>query len=296
LNGVVVPLSTNADYLRALSGSVEEFLAAFEKFMALHVFNDSLARGTAPAVFPRQGTLPEDIKQASIAVAQAAGRATRATSVTGAAMTVRGVGRVDPIAAWQTITLPKPVLEPDDIVYTCHQVRGRLEAMILEAEADAAPQGVEESMHPLIWGASRGLWNNGHFRQAVAAASQALVAHVKSITGRTDVVDTAVWQQAFSADPPSPGNPRLRWPGNPNARDVRGMNDGLRQFAPGVQMVIRNSAVHGLEEMPRHEALECLATLSLLARKIEKCRLDGDAFVSQLNTGSEDTAKRSEEK
>lgn len=52
------------------------------------------------------------------------------------------------------------------------------------------------------------------------------------------------------------------------------MNDGLQRFAPGVQMVVRNTASHGQDEMSEQEAAERLATLSLLARRVEECKLD----------------------
>lgn len=50
------------------------------------------------------------------------------------------------------------------------------------------------------------------------------------------------------------------------------MNDGLRQFAPGAQMTIRNPAAHG-DAMGEQDALERLAALSLLARWVDHCRL-----------------------
>lgn len=51
------------------------------------------------------------------------------------------------------------------------------------------------------------------------------------------------------------------------------MNDGLRQFAPGMQMTIRNPAAHSLDELTDQEALERLAALSLLARWVDECDL-----------------------
>ena len=51
------------------------------------------------------------------------------------------------------------------------------------------------------------------------------------------------------------------------------MNDGLRQYAPGVQMTIRNPATHAAEALPEQDALERLATLSLLARWVSECDL-----------------------
>ncbi|MFF7205356.1 TIGR02391 family protein [Streptomyces sp. NPDC008141] len=49
------------------------------------------------------------------------------------------------------------------------------------------------------------------------------------------------------------------------------MNDGLRQFAPGVQMTVRNTSAHGTDEMSAQDALERLAALSLLARWVDAC-------------------------
>ena len=51
------------------------------------------------------------------------------------------------------------------------------------------------------------------------------------------------------------------------------MNDGLRLFAPGAQMTIRNPATHGPGEMTQQEAVERLSVLSLLARWVDQCDL-----------------------
>jgi hypothetical protein len=119
---------------------------------------------------------------------------------------------------------------------------GRLDQLIIKAEAEAPPQIGAAAMHPLIWGAAGRLWRDRHFRQAVSAAAEAPIAQVKTRTDRNDVSDTALWQETFSDKDPLPGKPRLRWPGNPADRDVKSVNDGLRQLAPGLQMTIRNPA------------------------------------------------------
>lgn len=54
---------------------------------------------------------------------------------------------------------------------------------------------------------------------------------------------------------------------------MKSMNDGLRQFAPGVQMTIRNPATHSTNEMGEQDALERLAVLSLLAGWVEQCEV-----------------------
>ena len=100
-----------------------------------------------------------------------------------------------------------------------------------------------------------------------------MIGLVKARTGRNDVPDTSQWQQAFSKDDPEPGKPRLRWPGNQTDQTVKSMNDGLRQFAPGAQMTIRNPATHGPGELTQQEAVERLSVLSLLARWVDQCDL-----------------------
>ena len=126
-------------------------------------------------------------------------------------------------------------------------------------------------MHPAVWGQAARLWRDGHYRQAVSAAADGVIGLVKSRTGRNDVPDTSQWQQAFSKDDPEPGKPRLRWPGNQTDQTVKSMNDGLRQFAPGAQMTIRNPAAHGPGELTQQEAVERLSVLSLLARWVDQC-------------------------
>lgn len=266
--------ASNPEYLKATAEAVTEFRTALAAFLDLHVVNTFLARGLAPAVLPRDDAPPEDLEQRRAAVSRAAGRASAAPALTHMFINVQGAGPVDPVAAWHSITMPKPLLETTDILDACEQMLGRLEAMIVKAKAEAPPTIGAEAMHPLVWGAARRLWRDGHFRQAVAAASDAVVTNVKSLTGRNDVPETALWQETFAVAEPSTRKPRLRWPGPPEDQDVKTMNNGLRQYAPGVQMTIRNPASHGVHDMAEQEALERLAAISLLARWVDECRLD----------------------
>ncbi|MGW5312921.1 TIGR02391 family protein, partial [Nocardia thailandica] len=74
---------------------------------------------------------------------------------------------------------------------------------------------------------------------------------------------------AATTRPPQPNI----MPYNRSRRETRSksMNDGLRQFAPGAQMTIRNSAAHSTEKMSEQDALERLGALSLLARWVDTC-------------------------
>lgn len=187
-------------------------------------------RGLMPAVFPREGADPQEIRRRKSAVAVASGRAAEATALTHTYWGVAGhPSPVDPIASWSVIVDPKPLIEPQHIFESCDQIQGRLHSMILKAKAELPPTiGVAE-MHPLIWSAARPLWQARSYRHAVAAAAGALIEQVKIRTGRNDVPETSLWQQVFSNADPEPNKPRLRWPGSATDNDVKNTNDGLRQ-------------------------------------------------------------------
>ncbi|WP_280496816.1 TIGR02391 family protein, partial [Nocardia farcinica] len=261
------------DYLRTTQDAVREFRSEFREFLALHVPNESaFGRGLVPAVTRRNDVAPERVTEVAERVAEAAGRARRAARLTGVVFAVEGSSHtIDPIAAWSSVSQPKPVLEPENVLIACGQIIGALDEMIEAAKVEQPRPAGPAGMHPTVWGAARPLWNDGHYREAVAAAAEALVDKVKTLVKRRDIAETPLWQQAFSNAPAKPGEIRLRWPGEPDDRDVKSMNDGLRQFAPGAQMTIRNSAAHSTEKMSEQDALERLGALSLLARWVDTC-------------------------
>ena len=267
--------SKNPKYLADTAEAVRIFITLFERFLELHVAN-TFARGMAPAVYPREDADPAAIAALRTQVDEAAGRAIEAPGLTNGFIGVQGVGAVDPIANWAGVTGPKPILEPANVLTMCRQIVGRLESLRAKAEAELPPELGAASMHPLIWASAKRLWRGENYKEAVAAASEALIGNVKALTGRNDVSETALWQEVFSDKPAAPGAPRLRWPGSPRDRSVSTMNAGLRSFSPGVQMTIRNGAAHGAGEMPAQLALERLSTLSLLARWVDECELVTD--------------------
>jgi len=275
-----VEATRNPAYLRQLADDVLAFKGAMEHLLELYSENTGLtgfAVGTMPAAILRNGSDPAEVRRRMAAAARAAGLisiAPRLTSMRYSVQGPEGAQVVDPVANWNAMFRPKPLLEPSDVLDACDQMWGRLEAMAREAEAEAPASTGPEAMHPLVWGAARKLWQDGHLKPAVAAAADAIASTVRSRTGRDDLLDTPMYTEVLSNRPPEPGKPRLRWPGDPAAKSVSTMNDGLRQFVPGAQMTVRNSAAHKQsDDITQQEALERLAALSLMARGLETCDL-----------------------
>jgi len=136
-----------------------------------------------------------------------------------------------------------------------------------------APTMKADGLHPLIWDAAAKRWESGHYSDAVQRAATSLSGHVKNLTRRHELGDAELMSQAFSPSPPQEGKPRLRWPGDDNDLTVKAMRVGALNMAQGVFSGIRNPATHTTDELPKQEALEQLATLSVLARWIDKCEL-----------------------
>lgn len=270
----MVDPKTNVAYLDFLTVRLSEFIDQFEQFMELHVENtglDSMARGIAPSVFPKDSADPVRIEAHTTELHRLAGTLMDLAGLTDVRMSVQGVGPIDPFVNWATILQPKPLLEATNVRGCALQAAGRLDGLRARAVALESPDLNTTRLHPLVWAAAQRLWNDGHLRQAIAAAGEAVTAQMKQLTRRGDAADTSLWQQAFSKDEPQVGKARLRWPGSVDDLDVKSMNEGLRQFAPGTNMVIRNPATHIDAAMSTQDALERLATLSLLARLVDGC-------------------------
>lgn len=136
-----------------------------------------------------------------------------------------------------------------------------------------APTMKADALHPLIWDAASKRWESGHYTDAVQRAATALSGLVKDRTGRYELGDKDLMGQAFSLAGPQPGKPRLRWPGKDEDLTVNAMRQGILSMAQGAFSAIRNPAAHTTDELPMQEALEQLATLSILTRWIDRCEL-----------------------
>ncbi|MFG3492448.1 TIGR02391 family protein [Streptomyces sp. NPDC047972] len=136
-----------------------------------------------------------------------------------------------------------------------------------------APSLRADQFHPWVWDAARTFWESNHFRAAVHTAATSINAHLQDMLGRTDISEAKLIQEAFSENSPAPGRPRLRVPGDPNDPGVQTRQRGAMQIGAGAYSALRNPAAHEIGELPEQEALEQLATFSVLARLISQCEV-----------------------
>ena len=273
-----------AEYLNRLLDAVTGFQDAFDAWMTTQVESDHLsARGLFPTAWTREGEDETKVKQLELAVAEAAGAAARAVAITGAYIAVQGIGPIDPIANWSMMRNPKAFLSPQDVRTTAATVKGRLQAMVSDAEAEMTsdtPAFSPANLHPVVWSAAAAHWTTHQYRVAVREAAEGLTIHWKQRLGREDVDDTVFWQQTLSPGLPEPGRPKLAWPGDPESKTAKSMRGGLEpmakalvQLATGVNLTIRNVATHTQDSLSEQEAMERLSAYSYLARILDKCEV-----------------------
>lgn len=153
----------------------------------------------------------------------------------------------------------------------------RLKALLeLGAEADeilgvGGPTLQARGLHPWIWEPAALLWRNGHYREAVQAASTQLELQLQAKLGNTRLTGTDLATQAFRLTTGrSTGVSRLVIGGGGlDGETWRCAQEGAMHFARGCFLGIRNVVTHSLEPLEEGVALEALASLSLLARWAE---------------------------
>ncbi|MFF3288472.1 TIGR02391 family protein [Streptomyces sp. NPDC003023] len=137
--------------------------------------------------------------------------------------------------------------------------------------APDAPSMPADGFHPWVWDAARTFWESKHYRAAVHAAATSINAHLQEKLGRRDLSDAKLVQEALSDKDPEPGKPRLRIPGDQKDPGVQTRQRGALQLGQGAYFALRNPAAHETGDLAEQEALEQLATFSLVARLIYQC-------------------------
>ena len=139
---------------------------------------------------------------------------------------------------------------------------------------DEAPSLQPSELHPWVWDGARPLWAGGFFNAAIWQALIRLNAEVQNKIGRRDVGEADAFAQAFSLEDPQPGKPRLRLGTDDGGKTWGNRQRGAIALAQAIYAGVRNPLDHEPLEEPSHqEAMETLATISLLARWTDNAEL-----------------------
>ncbi len=166
--------------------------------------------------------------------------------------------------------------------WTAHReaaIRAREELVrdqeLQENLSDHAPTISASRLHPWIWAGASSLWQSGHFREAIEGAIRKLNAETQNKLARRDVSETDLFKQAFSIEAPEPGRSRLRRMANDGSKTYKNVQRGAMTFAEGIFAGIRNPLSHEAEhDLNEQQALEYLATLSVLARWVDESTIE----------------------
>jgi len=146
------------------------------------------------------------------------------------------------------------------------------QALVDDIVRPSGPQLAPAQLHPWVWNAAVDLWDHGHFSEAVRAASSAIFdRHLPAKVGYESPQGAAdLITKAFSLNPPSSSEARLRFTDlAEGTQDWKSAHEGAMNFGRGCAKGIRNVTTHGATPSEQ-EALEALASLSLLARWIDE--------------------------
>lgn len=188
----------------------------------------------------------------------------------------------DVIAAMGETVLAEQVVEREEGMYGGHpftQARVAIvEAIAILAQREelneivgpVGPRLAASDLHPAIWSAAAGLWDDGHHGPAVQAAGAALEGVLQRVAGPG--VSGEKLAVLFSTGDPAPRSPRLRLRDvNPESKTWMSAQDGAGALVRGAFMGVRNLVSHpGWPDPDHREALEMLAVLSYVAHLADR--------------------------
>ena len=138
------------------------------------------------------------------------------------------------------------------------------------------PALVASALHPWVWNAAVGLWDDGHYGSAVFEAAKILEHRTQVKLEPSSLIGSELFRKAFSLEPPRPDEPRLRLThidseqeGSTHSKSWTAAHEGARHFGMGCAEGIRNPQAHGSDTIVEQDALEQLAALSVLARWVD---------------------------
>ncbi|NEA96021.1 hypothetical protein G3I22_27695 [Actinospica acidiphila] len=136
----------------------------------------------------------------------------------------------------------------------------------------ASPVIQADALHPWVWQSAAPLWAAEAHQDAVLAAARTVNRRLQQKLGRHDIGEKDLCMQSFDMKAPEEGKPRLRFNGDRSTPTWRARQDGAKYTSAGAFLALRNLAAHEDEvDWSQQEALEYLATFSVVARWIEEC-------------------------
>lgn len=134
-----------------------------------------------------------------------------------------------------------------------------------------SPNIAADDLHPWVWQPAAPLWAADAHQDAVLAAARTVNRRLQQKLNRHDIGEYDLAMQSFDPKAPVVGKPRLRAPGDRTTPTWRARQEGAKYVTAGVFLAIRNIAAHDDDaDWSEQEALEYLATLSVVARWIEE--------------------------
>jgi uncharacterized protein (TIGR02391 family) len=121
-------------------------------------------------------------------------------------------------------------------------------------------------LHPRIGGVCADLYRDGHYRNAVADASVALVNFVKEKSRRHDLDGAGLMTTVFSKNQPILAFNERR------DRTEEDEQEGMMHLFLGAVLALRNPRVHTLLDDSPEMALEYIALISLLAKRVDQAK------------------------
>jgi uncharacterized protein (TIGR02391 family) len=122
-------------------------------------------------------------------------------------------------------------------------------------------------LHQRIGGACAELYRDGHYPDAVLRASLALENFVKEKSGRYDISGSTLMEQVFSVN-----GPVLAFNALADQSD-KDEQRGMMLLFQGTVFAFRNPRAHKLLKDSPEDALESIALISLLAKRLEQTKL-----------------------
>jgi uncharacterized protein (TIGR02391 family) len=132
------------------------------------------------------------------------------------------------------------------------------------AQVRAAFDGLD--LHPRIADVCVDLYRDGHYRNAVADASVALVNFVKEKSRRHDLDGAGLMTTVFSKNQPILAFNDRR------DRTEEDEQEGMMHLFLGAVLALRNPRVHNLLDDSPEMALEYIALISLLAKRVDQAK------------------------